>query len=138
MAFDAKKDLRDRDSEKEGVWMIWDEDTSFLVARKTNPKYKQFISKKFRENEQLISSDTATQMADTVSAGIMLEGMATYLLLDWKGVLSGGKAVKYSPEVAKEILEEHDDLYRLIDEFSNNRSNYILKQDKKDANQLEK
>ena len=138
MAFDVKQDIRDRDREKDGAWMEWDEDTRFLVARKTSPRYKAAFSKGYRENERLLSSKTNTKRADDIAEELMLNCMAEHLLLDWVGVTDGGKKLPYSVEAAKFIIEEPDDLRTAIDEFSESRANFIAEADARDAENLEK
>ncbi|MGD2065551.1 MAG: hypothetical protein PVI43_00090 [Candidatus Bathyarchaeota archaeon] len=136
MAFDVSKGKRDRSKEVEGAWLHLDKETKFLVARANNPEYKAFIAKNYRENESLINSPVHTDEADKVADSAMLEATATFILKGWEGVTDAGKAVKYTPALAIKMLEEHDDIRQLIEDFSKNRSNYIDKQDKKDAEKL--
>ena len=136
MAFDAKKNLRNRDLENEGNWLEYDEDTRFLVARNRNPKYKGFMSKSWRENEKILQSKTNHKKADNVADSFLLEATATYLLVGWEGVVVNGVEVEYSPELAIEILEEHDDIRAMIEEFAEVRENFFEKNDKRDAKNL--
>lgn len=137
--FDINKDTRNRDAETKGSWMVYDEDTSFLVARRTNPKYKSFISKAWRDNEKVLTSKRNYEHSDKLADEFMLEAVAVHLLLDWKGVVdSKGKDVPYSTELAITVLEEHDDLRSLIEEYAENRSNYIDEQASEDAKNLGK
>lgn len=137
--FELSKGIRNRDTESKGAWMEWDKETSFLVARRTNPKYKAFISKAWRDNEKTLTAKRNYEQSDKLADEFMLEATATCLLLDWKGVIdSKGKEVKYSAELAISTLEEHDDLRMLIEEYSENRDNYILEQSAEDAENLGK
>lgn len=138
MAFDTSVKTRDRDLEKNGTWMVYDDETRFLVARKNNSAYKAFISKAFRENERLLTTKTNFKQADEKADNFMLEGTARYLLLGWEGVTSKGIPVEYTPEKAMEVLEEHDDLRAMIEEFSESRENFIAGQDIKDSENLGK
>jgi len=138
MLFDIKNNLRDRDGEEAGTWMEFDEGVKFLVARKSSPAYKAFVSKKYRENEKLIATKGSSARAEKISEGIMLDALANHILKGWEGVVSDGTPVEYSPEVAKQILEEHDDLRLQIEEYSESRDNYLLKKDAKDAENLKK
>jgi predicted glycosyl hydrolase (DUF1957 family) len=138
MAFDIKKNVRNKDLEEQGTWMDYDEGVRFLVARKNNSKYKGFISKKYRENERLVSNLAHTDKADKVSEQIMLEATATYLLLDWQGLESDGKALPYSKAVAMEVLDAHDELREAIEEYASVRDNYIAEKEVKDAENLKK
>lgn len=137
--FDINKDPRNREAENKGAWMVYDEETSFLVARRTNPKYQSFISKAWRENEKVLTSKRNYDQSNKLADEFMLEAVAVHLLLDWKGVVDAkGKEVLYSPELAVTVLEEHDDLRALIEEYAENRSNYIEEQTSKDADNLGK
>jgi len=138
MAFDINKNTRNRDAETEGTWFVYDEDVQFLVARKNNPKYRSAISKGYRENERVISSNTNTDRAEKVSEQLMLEALANYVLLDWKGMVENGKPIEYTPGRAMSVLEEHDDLRKEIEEYADNRENYLAEKDKKDAKNLKK
>lgn len=137
--FDISKETRNREAESQGSWMVYDEDTQFLVARKNNSKYKSFISKSWRDNEKTLTSKRNYEQSDKLADGFMLEAVAVHLLLDWKGVIdSKGKDVPYSPDLAMKVLEEHDDLRALIEEYAENRENYIEEQASEDAKNLEK
>ncbi len=136
MGFDTSVKTRDRDLEKNGTWLVYDDDTRFLVARKTNSAYKAFISKAYRENERLLTTKTNFKQADEKADNFMLEGVARHILLGWEGVTNKGLPVAYSPEKAMEVLEEHDDLRAMIEEFSESRENFIVEQDIKDAENL--
>jgi hypothetical protein len=138
MAFETKTNIRNRDLESQGTWMDYGDDVRFLVARKSNPKYKSFISRKYRENERIISSTANVERADQVSERLMLEATATYLLLDWEGVVEGGKPIKYSPSKAIQVLDDHDDLRADIEAYADNRENYLAEKDEKDAENLKK
>jgi hypothetical protein len=138
MAFDISKNKRNRDLEEQGTWFEYGDGVSFLVARKNNQKYKGFISKKYRENERLVSSLSHTEQADKVSEKIMLEATAVYLLLGWKGVVDGGKEIKYSPGVAMKVLEDHDELRADIEAYAENRDNYLSERQAEDADNLKK
>jgi len=137
MAFELNSNIRDRAAEEGGSWMEYDEGVSFLVARKSNSRYKSFISRQYRENERTLAKEDS-KMAEKLSEKVMLEAVAVHLLLDWKGVTLDGKLVKYSEPLAKELMEEHDDLRADIEKYADNRDNYLLEKDVKDAKNLKK
>lgn len=136
MAFDRSRKLRDREAESKGAWMTYDESTKFLIARRNNPQYKNFISMKFRENEKVITSKSNVSHANELSERFMLEGLAKFIVKDWKGVLDNKVEIPYSWEVALEMLEEHDDLKDMIEEFADSRDNFIRQQDADDVQVL--
>lgn len=138
MPFDIKQNVRNKDLEEAGTWMQYDTDVAFLVARKNNPKYKSFISKKYRENERLVTAANVTEHADKVSEAIMLEATAVYLLLDWKGIVADGVEVKYSKASAMAVLDDHDDLRQQIEEYASSRDNYLQAQEASAKENLKK
>ena len=138
MGFDVRKNLRDRDGEENGTWMEYGDGARFLVARKTNSKYKAFLSKELRNNAKLIDSQVPTPEGEIVSSRILVEATSKYLLRDWDGVTSDGKAVKYTPELGMQVIEEHEDLKEAIEAYADLRENYIAEQEQKDAKNLKK
>jgi len=136
--FDISKNKRDRKAEEQGKWMPWQGGSSFLVARNNNSGYKAFINKVLRDNSAVLENADELAIADQISDQALIEGVARHLLVDWKGVTDGGKAIKYSANVAIAILEEHDDLARAISTFATSRDNYLVKVDDKDAANLKK
>lgn len=134
MGFDTAKSKRDRKAEVEGVWVPFG-GGKWLVARATNPGYKSAINKALRD----IDPDTDANelsMAEAISDEVMWEAAASHLLIGWKEVTDGGKAVKYTAKRAYDILEEHDDLYREIVTFASSRENYLVKRDATEAAKL--
>lgn len=136
--FDISKNLRDRSAEEEGTWMGYEDDVQFLVARRSNSKYKSFVSKQYRENEKIISSKANSNKAEKLSESIMLNATATHILKDWKGIVSNGKAVPYTVDAGIAFLDEFDDIRQIIEEFSDSRDNFVLETDNKDAENLKK
>ena len=97
------------------------------------------MSKAWRDNEKVLTAKRNYEHSNKLADEFMLEAVAVHLLLDWKGVVDlKGKEVLYSPELAITVLEEHDDLRALIEEYAENRSNYIEEQTSKDADNLGK
>ncbi len=118
--------------------MPYEGGSKFLVARNNNSGYKACISKALRDNVDILESKSNLEMADSISDAALLRATAEFILLDWDGVEDSGKAVKYSVAKAMEILEEHDDLARKIDNFSASRDNYLAAVDAKDSKNLGK
>ena len=137
MGFVVSKNTRDRELEKEGTWFEFDEGIELLVARNNNPGYKLFLKKKYTANESAIKRDNAR--STSLSEGIMLEALATHLVLDWKGFIDGdGDEIKYTSAIGKSVFEEHDDLKDSILEFAADRDNYIKAHEEETLEELKK
>lgn len=90
-------------SENEGVYVAYRDDVEFLVARTNNRNFKKRISHLVKKNQRLIDSGTAA--AEAKSTEIMIEVMASTILLGWKGSLTvKGVPLPYSLENAKKLL----------------------------------
>ena len=138
MSLDLSTNKRNRSAEEQGTWMEFDEDVRFLVARKSNPEYKAFVSKEYRKNEVLLNSKVAGKQATEKSEAIMLEAIAKYILKDWEGITDNGTPVKYDSDLGMVFLDEHDDIREAIEEYADNRDNYLAEAEQKDAKNLKK
>jgi|TARA_R100000479_G_scaffold176487_1_gene131346 hypothetical protein len=100
---DKKLDL------SEGEWIddIPDNPGLRLKVRSTNYKpFRVATAGLARRSGKQLNTDEG--LADfTVSAG---KPLAEHILLDWDGVNSNGKAVKYKPDIALALLTADDDL----------------------------
>jgi len=93
------------DSEKEvhGVWVDLDDKTKLLIARWNNPAHAKFLK---RAMEPYRKRARFGQLDDGLAEKITREGLAKYILLDWKGLKDNGKDVPYSQEKALEYLSD--------------------------------
>ena len=135
--FVVGKDKRDRDAESKGVWMDYDTDVRFLIARSNNSAYKRFIQDGYTKNERVIERKNAK--ADQVAEAITLDALCNHILLDWEGVVDvKGKSIPFTPEAAKLVLEEHDDLRIEIFEFATERANFLQQSEEKAIDTVKK
>jgi len=94
-------------AEEEGVEIKIGPDAYITVARAGNKKYSKKLTTLFDENKQLL--ETGTQEADDMSDELMIDVIATTILLGWRGLdFKGKEDLPYSVEHAKEMLAVKD------------------------------
>lgn len=82
-------------------------DTLFVVARAGNPDYARKLQRLVKQNRTLL--DSKGKLADQKSEEIIIEVMATTILLGWdKPVNYQGKPLEYSVANAKTLLAHKD------------------------------
>ena len=78
-------------------------DTEFLVARAGNSEYTRKLQRLVKQNRTLL--DSKGKQAEAKSDEILIDVMATTILLGWKGTINyRGEALAYSLENAKKLL----------------------------------
>ncbi len=105
----------DKKKSVEGVWVDLDNETSLLVARMNNPKYREMFQREFAKvrhsvNKKVLDEESANQ--------IMLRCKAETILLDWKGLKENGEELEYSKETAHRVLNESEWLNELVEEIA--------------------
>lgn len=115
----------DVDLEAEGVWFEVDDETSVLVARSNNRKYRDMIKQLTKPYKRQIRQGT---LKDATLDNIIGRAMAKTLLLNWKGLKIGGEEISYSVEKATELLtnEKLKDFREMIAEFANDAEAFRL------------
>lgn len=129
MGFDIKKAFAtDKVAESEGkkLTLVPAKDgkpeSFLLIARKGNPKYKQYITRVLQENQTVLQ--TKTPEAESLAQGIFKDAAARYLLIGWGGIdWNGAQGVPYAVETAREMLEV-DDFNKLVDDYAGDMANY--------------
>lgn len=109
----------------EGEWVDEIPDNPGLRLRVRSSNYKPFrvaTAGLARRSGKTLNTDEGL-VGFSVSAG---KPLAEHLLLDWDGVTSNGKAVKYDPDTAMAILTADDDFgigaeYRRAVEWAGNK-----------------
>lgn len=106
-----------------GVWANF-MGARFLIARHNNEAGAFTRSKLALQKWDILSAGGPE--ADKAAAEISSQVTASHVLLDWEGVYSGGKAIKYTPERGLKYLTDprFRDLQQFIENFSMNRANY--------------
>lgn len=92
-----------------GEWVDDIQDHPGLRLKVRSIRYKPYrvaANAKMRKGGKRFNTDEGA-----IEAGVALGGpLSEHILIDWDGVTSKGKAVKYSPEVALSILTADDDV----------------------------
>lgn len=88
-------------AQNEGVWVDYDGETSFLIARMGNPKFKSRFTALMAPHQRRFD---AGKLSNEMQAQIMAKCVAETILLDWKGLKMDGQEIKYSSDKAFDIL----------------------------------
>ena len=112
-------------AENDGAW-VEHGDAKFLVARAGNRKYVRMLTNLVEKNQKLL--DKKDEAADKLSDKILIDVMASTILLGWEGVAFKGKEFTYSVENAKTLLAIPD-FRREVQKWSDDRGNYQAKEE---------
>jgi hypothetical protein len=122
----------DLDAEENGVWVDIGDGGQLLVARLGNPKYQKFlreISKPFK------SSIRRKTISEDKSDELMLKAFSNTILLDWKGIEDDkGKAIKYTPDAAYQLLHDLKDFRNLVTELATEQQVFRLEENTEAGN----
>lgn len=121
----------DLSAEEQGVWVTYQGDVQFKLARIDNPRYTAKLAAAIKPHRKAIRTDT---MPDKDLLEITTAVLAETVVLDWKGIEEDGKPVKYSVEKAKEFLLDPSlkDVTEWICTFAKDAANYrndLIQQD---------
>ena len=88
---------------QDGVWVPYNGDVEFLVARAGNKNYRKVAQAMYKKNERLL--DSKTDAAGDKLTEIVVESMAKGILLGWRGnVQFQGEPLPYSLDNARKLL----------------------------------
>lgn len=100
----------DKQGMREGVWVEYDEDTSFKLAYLGDPLIAKLVDLQASDLPSPDDKkDTPEEYVEKLEAIIAerAESLSQHLIKDWKGVEDiDGKPVKYTPEIGMNILTE--------------------------------
>lgn len=111
----------DPDLEENGVEVQISEDASITVRRSNNKRFKDMLLGLRKPHEQRIQRGTMDQ---DVLDKLTRKAVAKEVLIGWKGIKVDGKAVKYSPEKAEELMERFEDFQEDVLTASNTRETF--------------
>lgn len=119
---------------RKGVWADY-MGGSFLLARR-GPEHDARLGQLFNENEAVIKLEN--EEGGRMLAHIYQRAFCDTILLDWKNVGIGGKAIKFSPDEAMKIISDprFTELAIFLEKFSLHHSNYTKLQESKVAKQV--
>ncbi len=100
---DLSKTKLNIEAERDGIWVDYDEETSFLVARWLNPQHKAFVQKAVKP---YIRKHRRSELPEGIAEQIEIQAMVETILLDWKGLLNAGKEIPYSKGEALKLLND--------------------------------
>lgn len=121
----------DTAAEVEGVEIEFS-GTNFLIARAGNPKYSRMLSKLVDKNQKALN--LKNEAADALSDKILIDVIATTILLGWDDLTFKSENLPYSLENAKMILG-FKDFRREIARMSEDVDNYkVVKEDEEAKN----
>lgn len=127
MALDIfQKFATDESLENNGTWFEIGGGARILVARAGNSAYAKMLTKEYERHRQVL--EVNDNIADARSQQIMVDVMASTILLDWEGLAFKGETIGYSLENAKKLLAIKD-FRRLVAERSDNMEAYLAKEE---------
>jgi len=104
LSFAANSDL-----EENGAWDEISMDGQTLevkIARKNNLQYKKMLRSLMTRNKRKLERENETSVE--LFEKIIIEVMASTILLDWKELSVGGELLEYSTKNAKLVLSNED------------------------------
>lgn len=111
----------DPDLEQEGVEVQIGEDAFITVRRTNNKKFGDYLTALRKPHEQRIQRGT---MNRELLDGLTRKAVAKHVLVGWRGITIDGKAVKYSPEKAEELMKKFDDFQEDVLTAANTRETF--------------
>jgi hypothetical protein len=111
----------DPELEQEGVEVQIAEDAFITVRRTNNKKFGDYLTQLRKPHEQRIQRGT---MNREILDGLTRKAVAKHVLVGWRGITIDGKAVKYSPEKAEELLKKYDDFQEDVLTAANTRETF--------------
>ena len=112
---------------QDGVWVPYNGDVEFLIARAGNKNYRKVAQALYKKNERLL--DSKTDAATEKLTEIVVESMAKGILLNWRGnVQFQGEPLPYSLDNARKILK-HERLRDWIDAQAKDEAQFAAVQE---------
>ena len=102
----AKHYRTDENSEADGVWVDWGEETKLKIARIGNPNYQKRFQALLKPHRHLRDRGL---LPDEVQTEILNKCISETILLGWEGVEYEGEKLKYSAENALKLISELKD-----------------------------
>lgn len=100
----------------EGKWVPIGKSAELRIARLNNEPYRDFIKKKLKPYKSAMRSGVVD---DDLMTEVLVQAMARYILLDWKGLTEKGEALVYNIETAERVLREKEPFRELVASLAN-------------------
>lgn len=111
----------DPDLERDGVEVQLTEDAFITVRRSNNKKFADMLIRLRKPYENRIQRKTMDQK---VLDNLTRKCVAQEVLIGWRGIKCDGKAVKYSPAKAEEMMERFEDFQEDVLTAANTRETF--------------
>ncbi|HBL31851.1 MAG TPA: hypothetical protein DD490_33935 [Acidobacteria bacterium] len=119
---DISKFQTNKAAEEDGVWVDVDGNgTKIKVARINNPRYKKHFQKITKPYKRQIRNGT---LSEDLAEKLLVDALASTILLDWKGFTKGGEPFPYSVDNARQFLGESADFRDFVSDAANEMENY--------------
>lgn len=94
----------DVDACDEGVWFNYDENIKLKIRSVESEKYQSALENASRAAAK--GMRTGVELPKEVRHGILRRAVADHLVVDWKGMKSGGKNLSFSPDVLYKVIAQ--------------------------------
>ena len=118
--------------EHDGVWVdLEDADkTLLLIARIGNPRYNSRMRARMKTQQYALKMK---ELSIEAQEAIVTEVISETVLLDWKNLKYKGKAIKYSPTRAFEIMTQIKDFRNLVVEIADDMETFKIVSQEEDS-----
>lgn len=96
----------DETLENNGTWVEIGGGAKLLIARSGNRKYLKMLGREVERHKKVL--DAGDDAADDKNEQIMIDVLASTILLGWEGITFKGKALEYSVDNARKLLALRD------------------------------
>ncbi len=110
----------DSEAKVQGTWREFS-GGSFKIAHMSSLSFQRHLNKLQQPYRKKIESG---KIDPQISLEILCAAMSRHILLNWKGVVSAGKEIKYDETSAYSVLMSNDDLREFVQETSLDLDNY--------------
>lgn len=110
----------------EGVWVEWQSGIMLLIAKTGNQRYRDFVRAKMQTGgPKKLRTSALDILEDERMQGIVREGVARFVLLDWKDVQDDdGNELPYTWEEGVRAFDEFPELLEDVLGFANKSQNF--------------
>lgn len=96
----------DPNLERDGVEVELDDGAFITVRRTNNEEFGKYLRALRKPHERRIQRG---RMDQKILDNLTRKAVAKHVLIGWRGIEVDGKAVKYSPEKAEELMKQFED-----------------------------
>lgn len=94
------KDLQlDLNASEDGVFFPFSDDCEIKIAQWGNKAHKKFLREMYTKHGRKIDAGAVSDS----QADLLMSGQWQHIVKDWNGMTEGGKTLKFSPKVIKDL-----------------------------------